>query len=87
MCENKKHLGPCIFCADKTVIYCRPCVRKHYKKYHKGEKAYAIPATIGDVMVEQKQLRYRCDKCKTYSKSGGACSGCGEKMKRSSKGE
>lgn len=83
MCKNRKHLEPCLFCADKTAFYCRVCIRKHYKKVHKGDKIQRV--TVGDEMVKQKQLRYRCEKCKKYSKSGGKCPGCGEIMKRVSK--
>lgn len=82
MCENKNHLEPCHFCDDPTVVYCRVCIRKHYRKEHKGQKISQRALTVGDEIVKQKVLRYRCDKCKKYSKPGGKCPECGEIMKR-----
>lgn len=81
MCENTKHLKPCMFCADKTKVYCRVCIRKHYRKIHKDDnKQRGI--SMGDVLMKQKQLKYRCEGCKKYSKNGGSCPECGKQLRR-----
>ena len=82
MCENKNHLVSCNFCEDKSKLYCRVCIRKHYKNNHKGETHTQRILTVGDEMIKQKVLKYQCPKCKTYSKPGGKCPECGEIMKR-----
>ena len=80
MCSNTKHLQTCRHCNDFEVLYCRVCIRKHFKKVHKEHIEQRVMA-FGDMPDLKKQMRYHCE-CGLVSPKGGFCPQCGLVLKR-----